>query len=177
MLACIYFYLLYSKFNMRNRSYMADIKMAGCQLRFTETEHDSILVFRFKKEGSICKASSFLVHNNCFDVVSFVISKDIDTLYIRSKITIHEILKKECTFTPQVDITYNPVIDDLPSDCKVIPFSDSRFFVYNNEKCTYIPKDSTIHILHLIHDMERTNIYRLYDITLKDTLEICLVEK
>ena len=65
---------------------------------------------------------------------------------------------------------------DLPSSFRTIPYSDSLFFVYDTKKHKYVLKDSTMHIYNLVHNVERSNEYYLFDESLKDTLEIYLKE-
>lgn len=175
------FFIFYSKLHTNSRVFVSDVKSVGRKLKMVETEHDSVLAMAFFRGENDDVGTKVHIHNNSFDVVSFVFSGDNDTIYIRDSREFYELFppeeKKSHLVSPKNFKTATPVVSTLPSKCKVIPFSDSRFFVYNRDKCTYIPRDSTIHIIHLVHDIERANSYSLFDMTLKDTLVINLIEK
>lgn len=170
--------LLYGKYHTSDRSYVADIKSVRYEISFTEIEHDSILAFSFHQKGDDKKKNGLFVYNSSWDVVSFIFTKD--TIYIRDEMEFHDLFpyeERDEHSIPPADFKKGKIIKGyLPSFCRIIPFSDSRFFVYDSNRHKYVLKDSTIHMINLVHDIERANDYHIFDENLKDTLEICLNE-
>lgn len=177
----ICFWILYCKYHTFGRSYVTNVKSVGYKISFSEIEHDSILAFSFERKDCNMKKQTLFVHNNSFDVVSFFFTKD--TVYIRDNIDFYDLFSPEERVKLNLRPNYRPknfqkerepTIPPLPSFCKIIPHTDSRFFVYAHGD--YTLKDSTIHMIKLTHYTERANEYRLYDQSLNDFLEIPLYE-
>ena len=179
--SCAYMLLsLYGKFHTYNRTFVADIKSVGYKIAFTEIEHDSILSFCFNQKGYNKKKTTLFVYNNAWDVVSFIFTKD--TILVRDELKLCELLYPNKKFDKQSFHSKNSIKNKLikghmPSNCKIIPFSDSFYFYYDKRKGKYSLRDSTIHVIQLIHDVERTNTYRLIDETSRDTSIIELHKK
>lgn len=172
------FIVLHGKYHTFNRSFVADIKSVGYVISFSEIEHDSVLSFCFNWKDCNMKVPTLFVYNNAWDIVSFIFTKD--TIYVRDAMEFQDLFSPEerekYPISPK-DFTKVKIIKgDLPSCCKIVPYSDSRFFVYDRNKCEYVLKDSTMHIIKLVHFVERTNEYHLFDENLIDTLEIQLSE-
>lgn len=172
------FLLLYGRYHTFNRTFLADVKSVGYRIEFTEVEHDSILAFVFSRKGNYHQESSLFVHNSSWDVVSFIFTKD--TIYIRDEMKFQDLFPPEerdkHPKAPKDWVKRRIIKGDLPSSFKIIPYSDSLFFVYDTNKHKYVLKDSTMHIFNLVHNVERANKYCLFDESLKDTLEIHLKE-
>lgn len=170
--------LLYGRYHTFNRTFVADAKPVGYEIAFTEVEHDSILAFNFKQKEDNKNVSTLFVYNNSWDVISFIFTKD--TLYIRNEMEFHELFppreRDKHPKAPKDWVKRKIVKGNMPSSCSFIPYSDSRFFVYDENKHKYVQKDNTVHIIKLSHFVERTDEYHLFDETLKDTLEINLNE-
>ena len=170
--------LLYGRYHTFNRTFVANVKSVGYEIVFTEVEHDSILAFSFKRQEDGKTVSTLFVHNNAFDVVSFVFTED--TLYIRDEMEFYDLFPPEERYkhpkAPKDWVKRRIIKGDLSSPFKIIPYSDSLFFVYDTNKHKSVLKDSTMHIFNLVHNVERANEYCLFDETLKDTLEIHLNE-
>ncbi len=63
------------------------------------------------------------------------------------------------------------IIGALPPICRIISYSDPLFFVYDRDYYySYKPKSNNIHLIKLWHNIERTDIYELLDIT-KDSIK------
>lgn len=171
--------LLVGRLHTYNRTFFADIKSVGYKITFTEIEHDSILSFCFNPKGHNKKKTTLYVHNTAGKVVSFIISKD--TILLRDELKFYELFpNKEFdkqAFHPKAHLKGKFIKGNMPSNCKIIPFSDSFYFYYDKRKGKYFLRDSTIHIITLIHDIERTNSYRLQDETSRDTSMIELHKK
>ena len=172
------FLLLYGKYYTYNRTFVADVKSVGCEISFTEIENDSILAFSFSRKGENKKVTTLFVHNRAWDVLSLIFTKD--SIFVRDLMEFHELFppeEKDKHIMPPKDYMKGKVIKDkLPLTCRIIPYSDSRFFVYDDNKHRYVQIDSTIHIIKLSHFVERANDYHLFDENIKDTIEIHLDE-
>lgn len=170
--------LLYGRCHTFNRTFHADVMNEGYGIEFTEVEHDSILAFSFQRQEDGNTVSTLFVHNNAFDVVSFIFTKD--TIYIRDEMKFQDLFPPEerdkNSPTPKDWVKRRIIKGELSSPFKIIPYSDSLFFVYDTNKHKYILKDSTMHIFNLVHNVERANEYCLFDESLKDMLEIHLKE-
>lgn len=170
--------ILYGRYHTFNRTFQADIMSVGYGIEFTEVEHDSILAFSFKRPEDDKTVSTLFVHNNAFDVVSFVFTKD--TIYIRDEMEFYELFpieeRDKHPKSPRDWMKRKIIKGDLPSSLKIIPYSDSRFFVYDENKHKYVQKDNTVHIIKLSHFVERTDEYHLFDESMKDTFDILLNE-
>ena len=188
--------LLYGRYNTYSRTFVADIKSVGYEMSFCEIEHDSILAFSFWQKGTAKQRDTLFVYNDAWDVVSFIFIQDSasehnerlqansQTQHIQFKYTI--LLRDNPEFhelCPNTQTDKQPVSPKgfkkgklikgrIPSSCKVIPFSDLRYFSYDKSKAIYFLRDSTTHIIKLVHDTERTNTYHLLDMTARDTSEI-----
>lgn len=178
--SCAYMLLLlYGKFHTCNRTFVADIKSVGYKISFTEIEHDSILSFCFNQKGYNKKKTTLFVYNNAWEVISFIFTKD--TILVRDELKLCELFPNEeigKQTTHAKELKKSKLIKgNMPSNCKVIPFSDPQYFYYDKRNGNYSLKDSITHIIKLIHDIERTNTYHLLDMTAKDTLEIELLQK
>lgn len=169
---------MYGKYYTFNRTFVADMASVEYELSFTEIEHDSVLAFSFKRKGDSKTISPLFVYNSAWDVVSFVFTKD--TIYIRDEKEFYDLFPPEERYKypvlPKDFKKYKIIKGDVPSSCKLIPYSDSRFFLYDRKTRKYILKDTTMHIIHLNHYIERANDYHLFDESRKDTLEIYLNE-
>lgn len=179
--SCAYMLLLlYGKYHSsNNRTFVADTKSIGYEISFSEIEHDSILSFCFNQKGDSKKKTTLFVYNNAWEVISFIFTKD--TILVRDELKLCELfpneeIGKQTTHAKELKKS-KLTKGNMPSNCKVIPFSDSHYFYYDRSKGKYFLKDSTTHIIKLIHDIERTNTYHLLDVTAKDTSEIELLLK
>ena len=148
-----------------------------------EQNSDSLLHFNFYYTRK-CQIDSlsFLIHNSyCNDVVSFVLIEDKDTVYIRKGPELKDLFSpKEQSLheaSPKDFYIDDPHIGKLPSKCKMLAFSDQRYFIYDMDKCTYVPKDDITHIIKLFHNSERGDSYSLCDVTATDTQKIKIVQK
>lgn len=170
--------LLYGRYHTFNRTFHADVKSVGYRIEFTEVEHDSILAFNFSRKGSYPKESYLFVRNSSWDVVSFIFTKD--TVYIRDEMEFQDLFPPEerdkHPKAPKDWVKRRIIKGDIPSLCCLIPYSDSRYFIYDRSRKQYVLKDSTMHIFNLVHNVERANDYHLFDESLKDTLDIQLNE-
>ena len=169
--------LLYGKYHTYNRTFVADAESVGWEITFTEIEHDSILAFSFNRKGDDQKVSSLFVYNDSRDVVSFIFSED--TIYIRDEMEFQDLFppeERDKHPIPPKDFKKGGIVKgDLPSSCRVIPYSDSRFFSYDEKKHNYLLKDSTMHIIKLVHYVERANDYDFFDVTLKEVSGVPLM--
>ncbi len=170
-------FLLFYNFQHCDRTYDAYIDSVTVHMVIKEQNADSLLRFTFYKDEKN-KGISLLVHNNySSNVVSFVFVDGIDTLYIRKNREFKELFspneKRIFSVVPKDFVVDNPIIGKLPSKCNEISFSDYRFFLYDANKCTYIPKYK-VHVITLFHDTERTDSYTLSDMTKNDTINIKL---
>lgn len=166
-----------------DRSYEATFEKVGWRINMKEQNVDSLLHFTFRhirkdKTDSI----SFCAYNNyCDDVITFLMIEGQDTVYIRKGCEFLELFppeeQSEHTVAPKDFYVDNPIVGKLPSAFKMVAFSDSCFFVYDKNKCTYVPKDDNIHIVTLFHNTERGDSYSLYDVTRTDSMEIELIQK
>lgn len=172
--------LVISRIPANNRRYEATLNRVGWHINMEEQNSDSLLHFNFYyTRKSPSDSLSFLIQNKYSnDVVSFVLREGIDTVYIRKGCEFKDLFPPEeqelHKVAPKDFYIDNPQIGTLPSKCKLVSFSDTRFFIYDKNKDTYIPKDDTTHIITLYHDTERGDSYSLCDVTASDTLEICI---
>ena len=172
--------LVINRIPANNRRYEATLNRVGWHINMEEQNSDSLLHFNFYyTRKSQSDSLSFLIQNNyCSDVVSFVLREGIDTVYIRKGCEFKELFPPEeqglHKVAPKEFSIDNPQIGTLPSKCKLVSFSDTRFFIYDKNKGTYIPKDDTTHIITLYHNTEKGDSYSLWDVTASDTLEICI---
>lgn len=172
--------LVISRIPANNRRYEATLNRVGWHINMEEQNSDSLLHFNFYyTRKSPSDSLSFLIQNKYSnDVVSFVLREGIDTVYIRKGCEFKELFPPEeqelHKVAPKDFYIDNPQIGTLPSKCKLVSFSDTRFFIYDKNKDTYIPKDDTTHIITLYHDTERGDSYSLCDVTASDTLGICI---
>lgn len=172
--------LVISRIPANNRRYEATLNRVGWHINMEEQNSDSLLHFNFYyTRKSQSDSLSFLIQNKYSnDVVSFVLREGIDTVYIRKGCEFKDLFPPEeqelHKVAPKDFYIDNPQIGTLPSKCKLVSFSDTRFFIYDKNKDTYIPKDDTTHIITLYHDTERGDSYSLCDVTASDTLGICI---
>lgn len=172
--------LVISRIPANNRRYEATLNRVGWHINMEEQNSDSLLHFNFYyTRKSPSDSLSFLIQNKYSnDVVSFVLREGIDTVYIRKGCEFKDLFPPEeqelHKVAPKDFYIDNPQIGTLPSKCKLVSFSDTRFFIYDKNKDTYIPKDDTTHIITLYHDTERGDSYSLCDVTASDTLGICI---
>ena len=172
--------LVISRIPANNRRYEATLNRVGWHINMEEQNSDSLLHFNFYyTRKSQSDSLSFLIQNKySSDVVSFVLREGIDTVYIRKGCEFKDLFPPEeqglHKVAPKDFYIDNPQIGTLPSKCKLVSFSDTRFFIYDKNKGTYIPKDDTTHIITLYHDTERGDSYSLCDVTASDTLGICI---
>lgn len=166
-----------------DRSYEATFEKVGWRINMKEQNVDSLLHFTFRHIGKDKTDSiSFCAYNNyCDDVITFLMIEGQDTVYIRKGCEFLELFppeeQSEHTVAPKDFYVDNPIVGKLPSAFKMVAFSDSCFFVYDKNKCTYVPKDDNIHIVTLFHNTERGDSYSLYDVTRTDSMEIELIQK
>lgn len=172
--------LLNGKYHSYGRTYQATLDRIGWQMTFTEQNADTILKFTFVNiENNQCDSLSFLTHNGgCGKVIDFTFIEGVDTVFIRKKRELRDLFPPEeqnkYPVTPDGEF-YNPIIGDITPGCRSISFSDSSFFSYDRNKCTYVPKSNKIHIVTLSHNTERGNTYYLFDETKDDTIRVQLV--
>lgn len=172
--------LVISRIPANNRRYEATLNRVGWHINMEEQNSDSLLHFNFYyTRKSPSDSLSFLIQNKYSnDVVSFVLREGIDTVYIRKGCEFKDLFPPEeqelHKVAPKDFYIDNPQIGTLPSKCKLVSFSDTRFFIYDKNKGTYIPKDDTTHIITLYHNTEKEDSYSLWDVTASDTLEICI---
>lgn len=172
--------LVINRIPANNRRYEATLNRVGWHINMEEQNSDSLLHFNFYyTRKSPSDSLSFLIQNKYSnDVVSFVLREGIDTVYIRKGCEFKDLFPPEeqelHKVAPKDFYIDNPQIGTLPSKCKLVSFSDTRFFIYDKNKDTYIPKDDTTHIITLYHDTERGDSYSLWDVTASDTLGICI---
>lgn len=166
-----------------NRSYEATLNRVGWHINMEEQNSDSLLHFNFYyTRKSHLDSTSLLMHNNhSSDVVSFVLIEGMDSIYIRKGCEFKELFPPEeqslHPVAPKDFYIDDPHIGELPSKCKMVAFSDYRFFIYDKNKGQYVPKDDMIHIITLFHNTERGDSYSLWDVTATDTLEIKIIQK
>lgn len=166
-----------------DRSYEAIIKKVGWRINMKEQNADSLLFFTFRHTGREKADSISLCANNnyCADVITFLMIEGQDTFYIRKGREFQELFspeeQSEHTMAPKDFCIDYPIVGKLPSAFKMVAFSDSCFFVYDKNKCTYVPKDDNVHIVTLFHNTERGDSYSLYDVTRTDTMEVELIQK
>ena len=147
-----------------------------------EQNSDSLLYFYFNHTGkSKADSISLIIHNNyCGDVICLVLTEHTDTVFVRKDCEFKGLFPPEeqslYPVAPKDFYVDNPVVK-LSSKCKMVAFSDPRFFIYDKEKCTYIPKDDITHLIKLSHYTERGESYNLCDITHSDTLGITFEQK
>lgn len=165
-----------------NRSYEATLNRVGWHINMEEQNSDSLLHFNFYySRKSQHDSTSLLIHNNqCSDVVSFVLIEGIDSVYIRNGREFKDLFPPEeqslHSVAPKDFYIDDPHVGKLPSKCKMVAFSEPRLFIYDKDKCTYVPKDDMIHIITLFHNTERGDSYSLWDVTATDTLEIKIIQ-
>lgn len=175
--------LLIRTLSSNDRMFVANFDRVGWSIEMKEQKQDSLLIFTLHQARNMKSNSmSFHVHNNyCSDVISFLFVEGVDTVYIRKECEIKELFSLEepssHSVAPKDFSVNNPFIGKLPSKCKIVAFSDSRFFIYDKKKCTYIPKDDITHVITLFHNTERGDSYTLCDVTHTDTLEIRIIQK
>ena len=179
----IYMSLPYITLSSNDRKFEAIFDRGGWRIEMKEQKQDSLLFFTIHQAGKIKSDSiSFYVHNNyCSDVISFLFVEGVDTVYIRKGREFKELFSLEeqssHSMAPKDFPVNNPVIGKLPFKCKLVAFSDPRFFIYDKNKCTYIPKDDITHVITLFHNTERGDSYTLCDVMRTDTVEINIIQK
>lgn len=162
----------------KNRRYEAILNRVGWHINMEEQNSDSLLNFIFYyTRKSQSDSLSFWIHNNyCSDVVSFVLIEGIDSVYIRKGREFKDLFPPEeqslHSIAPKDYYIDDPHIGKLPFKCKIVAFSDPRYFIYDKNKDVYMPKDDLIHIVTLFHNTERGDSYTIWDVTASDTLEI-----
>lgn len=165
-----------------NRRYEAVLNRIEWRIHMEEQNSDSLLYFYFNHTGkSKADSISLIIHNNyCGDVICLVLTEHTDTVFVRKGCEFKELFPPEeqslYPVAPKDFYVDNPVVK-LSSKCKMVAFSDPRFFIYDKEKCTYIPKDDITHLIKLSHYTERGESYNLCDITHSDTLGITFEQK
>lgn len=165
-----------------NRRYEAVLNRIEWRIHMEEQNSDSLLHFYFNHTGkSKADSISLIIHNNyCGDVICLVLTEHTDTVFVRKDCEFKELFPPEeqslYPVAPKDFYVDNPVVK-LSSKCKMVAFSDPRFFIYDKEKCTYIPKDDITHLIKLPHYTERGESYNLCDITHSDTLGITFEQK
>lgn len=165
-----------------NRRYEAVLNRIEWRIHMEEQNSDSLLYFYFNHTGkSKAESISLIIHNNyCGDVICLVLTEHNDTVFVRKDCEFKELFPPEeqslYPVAPKDFYVDNPVVK-LSSKCKMVAFSDPRFFIYDKEKCTYIPKDDITHLIKLSHYTERGESYNLCDITHSDTLGITFEQK
>lgn len=165
-----------------NRRYEAVLNRIEWRIHMEEQNSDSLLYFYFNHTGkSKSDSISLIIHNNyCGDVICLVLTERTDTVFVRKDCEFKELFPPEeqslYPVAPKDFYVDNPVVK-LSSKCKMVAFSDPRFFIYDKEKCTYIPKDDITHLIKLSHYTERGESYNLCDITHSDTLGITFEQK
>ena len=165
-----------------NRRYEAVLNRIEWRIHMEEQNSDSLLYFYFNHTGkSKADSISLIIHNNyCGDVICLVLTEHTDTVSVRKDCEFKELFPPEeqslYPVAPKDFYVDNPVVK-LSSKCKMVAFSDPRFFIYDKEKCTYIPKDDITHLIKLSHYTERGESYNLCDITHSDTLGITFEQK
>lgn len=172
--------LLYGKYHSCGRTYQATLDRIGWQMTFTEQNADTILKFTFVNiEKNQCDSLSLLTHNTHGIIVDYTFIEGLDTVFIRKDVELRDLFPPEeqnkYSVTPDWFKVYNPIIGDIPPGCRSISFSDSSFFSYDRNKCTYIPKSNKIHIIRLKHETDWENNYYLFDETKDDTIRVQLV--
>lgn len=93
-------------------------------------------------------------------VVRLIIVDGVDSVYVR--------YDRECFEAPDLAVPLPPnipperlcnVIGEMPSQCVKIPYSDSRFVVYDSKEHDYFPIADSIHVISIVHQTERANCY------------------
>jgi len=175
--------LLIRILSSNDRKFVANFDRVGWSIEMKEQKQDSLLLFTLYQAGKIKSDSiSFDIHNNyCTDVISLLFVEGVDTVYIRKGREFKDLFSLEeqssNSMAPKDFPVNNPFIGELPPKCKIVAFSDSSFFIYDKNKCTYIPKDDITHVITLFHNTERGDYYTLYDVIRTDTLEIKIIQK
>ena len=176
-------FLVIRNLPLNDRRYEATFDRVGWHINMNEQNTDSLLFFTFHHtvKGNSDSIAFFIRNNYCSDVISFLLVEGMDTVYIRKDREFKELFPPEeqslHPVAPKDFFVANPFIGKLPSLCKMVTFSDPRFFIYDKNKCTYIPKDDITHVITLFHNTERGDSYTLCDIVRTDTLEINIIEK
>lgn len=174
--------LIINSIPTKNRKYEAVLNRIGWRIQMEEQNSDSLLYFHLKHtRKSKTDSISLIINNNyCGDVISLVLTEYTDTVFVRKGCEFKELFPpEEQSLYPVAPKDYyvdNPVVK-ISSKCKMVAFSDPRFFIYDKEKCTYIPKDDITHLIKLSHYTERGESYNLCDITHSDTLGITFEQK
>lgn len=143
-----------------NRRYEAVLNRIEWRIHMEEQNSDSLLYFYFNHTGkSKADSISLIIHNNyCGDVICLVLTEHTDTVFVRKDCEFNELFPPEeqslYPVAPKDFYVDNPVVK-LSSKCKMVAFSDPRFFIYDKENCTYIPKDDITHLIKLSHYTER----------------------
>ena len=169
------FLLLYSYFHVNNRSFIADCNEFGYYVQIKEEgKHDETLRFSFRKHSGELICADLLIRNSPWNVVSFVFVEGVDSVYIRDFPHLYERFspeeKEKYTNEPEDYKRDVSIISALPPICRIISYSDPLFFVYDRDYYySYKPKSNNIHLIKLWHNVERTDIYELLDIT-KDSI-------
>lgn len=170
------FLIVYPKIHTDSRYFVADLKAAKYTMYMRETEHDTILVFHFHKYGSNKKIQKIFVRNCSWNVISFVFVENMDTIFIRGEMEYRNLfLQTERTDSAILSGNVKRkslIVGACPPNYKEITFYDRRFFKFDNNIQQYIPKNETTHVIELVHDVERTDTYHLYDETMTDTTQI-----
>lgn len=167
----------------KGRSYEFNLDEIGYNGGFKEVDADTILEFTFTKISDN-DTRNLRIRNAPWNVISFVFYDGNDTIFIRKGAEWLDLfspeermlLKTERPLNGDIDTPYNPIKGNLPDRFKLIAYGDSSFFKWVNNKSAYILKNDSIHIVTLMHYVERGNEYGMWDVTAKDTIGISLRE-
>jgi hypothetical protein len=165
------------------RSYEFKLDEIGYNGIFKEVEADTILEFTFTKINDN-NTRNLRIRNASWDVISFVFYNGNDTIYIRKgsewidlfSPTERASFKTKQPLNGNIKPPYNPVKGDLPDGFKLIAYGDVRFFKWGNNESLYILKNDSIHIVTLMHYVERGNEYGMWNTSATDTTSIFLRE-
>ena len=169
-------YQIKKDMNRDNQNYIADCSDFGYYIQISEEgkQRDS-LRFSFRKHSGELICADLLIRNSPWNVVSFVFVEGVDSVYIRDFPHLYERFspeeKEKYINIPEEDKSDVSIIGALPPICRIISYSDPLFFVYDRDYYySYKPKSNNIHLIKLWHNVERTDIYELLDIT-KDSIK------
>lgn len=167
IIVCVYIYPL---FHAKNRTYNVSVYNIGYNIKIEEVQHDTVLCIKFNKTNSNnYEYSELYVHNRCCNGIEFVFVEGNDTIFIRKEPRLYEEFPPNEQYKWKDEIydksrggLKNIVVDKLPSRFKLITYSDSRFFKYENDSSAHcIPINDKISIIYIWHNCDRGNIYEL----------------
>lgn len=167
---------IYSKEHVYKRHFKANLERIGYNIEMAETEHDTVLSFKFIKNDKSDSICNLRIHNENWDVVSFVITKNVDTIFIGKNI---QFCKRPdfCNTSNNSSHEPNVAIGEIPQRCELISqYESSNLKNRQTQDGAIILDNQETHIITIVHNVERCNIYTVIDKTPKDTIEYELKE-